>query len=135
MLGVVRIHDGDLTFADMPGLIEDAHKGRGLGDEFLRHIERTKILLHIVDIAQGEGRDSFGDYESINRELRLYGRHLAKKTQVVGCNKMDLPQAKGNLDKFRKKINTKIFPISAVTGEGIKELLGEISNAIQENRN
>ena len=135
ILGTVRTYGGDLTFADMPGLIEDAHKGRGLGDEFLRHIERTKILLHIVDIAQGEGRDAFGDYESINRELRLYARHLAEKTQVIGCNKMDLPQARGNLDKFRKKTDEKVFPISAITGEGIKELLGEISNAIQENRN
>ena len=126
VLGMVRMHDWDLTFADMPGLIEDAHKGRGLGDEFLRHIERTKILLHMVDMAERERRDAFGDYESINRELRLYAKHLAEKTQVVACNKMDLPQARGNLDKFRKKIDKKVFPISAITGEGVKELLDEI---------
>jgi GTP-binding protein len=130
ILGVVRIHDRDLTFADMPGLIEGAHKGRGLGDEFLRHIERTKILLHMVDVAQVEGRDAFSDYESINKELRLYGRHVTEKPQVVACNKMDLPEARENLDKFGKKIDTKVFPISAVTGEGIKELLGRISNEI-----
>jgi GTP-binding protein len=130
ILGVVRIHDRDLTFADMPGLIEGAHKGRGLGDEFLRHIERTKILLHMVDVAQVEGRDAFSDYESINKELRLYGRHVTEKPQVVACNKMDLPEARENLDKFGKKIDTKVFPISAVTGEGIKELLGGISNEI-----
>jgi len=130
VLGVVRIDDVDLTFADMPGLIEGAHRGRGLGDEFLRHIERTKILLHMVDIAPVEGRDAYSDYESINKELRLYGRHLAEKAQVLACNKMDLPEARANFDKFRKKMDKKAFPISAVTGEGIKELLGGINNEI-----
>ena len=126
VLGIVKIYDGDLMFADMPGLIEGAHRGRGLGDEFLRHIERTKILLHMVDVASVEGRDSYEDYLSINKELSLYGRHVTEKPQIVACNKMDLPQGKGNLDIFRKKINKKIFPISAITGEGIKELLDEV---------
>ncbi|MBL7155555.1 MAG: GTPase ObgE [Candidatus Omnitrophica bacterium] len=125
-LGIVRMYEGDLTFADMPGLIEGAHSGRGLGDKFLRHIERTKILLHMVDTAALEGRDPYNDYLSINKELSLYGAHLEKKAQIVACNKMDLVDSKGNLDIFRKKIDKKIFPISAVTGEGIKELLNEI---------
>ncbi|NQU95414.1 MAG: GTPase ObgE [Candidatus Omnitrophica bacterium] len=128
ILGIVKMYDGDLAFADMPGLIEGAHKGRGLGDEFLRHIERTRILVHMVDIAQVETRNAYDDYVSINNELSLYGRHLSAKLQVIACNKMDLQDAKKNLDAFRKKIDKKVFPISAVTGVGVKELLDEIWN-------
>lgn len=128
ILGIVRMHDGALAFADMPGLIEGAHKGRGLGDEFLRHIERTRILVHMVDIAQVEVRDAYSDYVTISNELSLYGRHVSEKPQVIACNKMDLPRAKENLDAFRKKIDKKIFPVSAVTGVGVKELLDEIWN-------
>jgi len=127
VLGIVKMGDRDLVFADMPGLIEDAHKGRGLGDEFLRHIERTKILLHMVDIAEVEERDAYLDYTSVNKELSLYGRHVAEKPQVLVCNKMDLPEAKKNLDVFKKKTDRKVFPVSAATGEGVKELLDEIS--------
>jgi len=126
VLGIVRMEDGDLVFADMPGLIENAHKGRGLGDEFLRHIERTGMLLHMVDIAEVEERSAYKDYLSINKELSLYGRHLAEKPQVLACNKMDLPGAKENLEAFKKKINKRVFPISASTGEGVKELLEEV---------
>ncbi len=127
VLGIVRMESGDLVFADMPGLIEGAHKGRGLGDEFLRHIERTRVLLHMVDIAALEERDAYEDYLSINKELSLYGHHVMEKPQVLACNKMDLPEAKKNLEAFKKKINRKVFPISAITGEGIKELLIEVS--------
>ena len=126
------MYDGDLVFADMPGLIEGAHKGKGLGDEFLRHIERTRILLHMVDIASFEGRDAYCDYVMINKELTLYGKHVEEKPQVVACNKMDLPEAKGNLKKFSNRINKKVFPISAVTGVGIKELLEEMWKVANE---
>jgi len=134
ILGMVRIHEGDLAFADMPGLIEGAHKGRGLGDEFLRHIERTKILLHMVDMAQVEGRGALHDYRTINNELSLYGKHVEEKPQVVACNKIDLPEAKVNLREFQKEVPLKIFPISAITGEGVKELLNEIWRLSVEER-
>ncbi|MGB2705414.1 MAG: GTPase ObgE [Candidatus Omnitrophota bacterium] len=132
VLGIVRMEDGDLAFADLPGLIEGAHRGRGLGDEFLRHIERTKILLHMVDIAQIEQQHAYEDYLSINKELSLYGHHVAEKPQVIACNKMDLPDAKDNFEVFKKKINKKVFPISAITGEGIKELLDEVRKVANE---
>jgi len=124
--GVVKICDTDITFADMPGLIEGAHRGRGLGDEFLRHIERTKILLHMVDVAGVEGRDAYQDYLAIRKELTLYGRHTEEKPEVVACNKMDLAGSRGNLAKFEKEINKRVFPISALTGEGVNGLLAEI---------
>lgn len=126
ILGMVKMHGGDLVFADMPGLIEGAHKGKGLGDEFLRHIERTKVLLHIVDVAEVEGKDAFKSYEAINRELTLYGKDVDKKPQVIACNKMDLPEAKRKFETFKNNSGKEVFPISAVTGEGIKELLDKI---------
>ena len=126
ILGIVKMEPGDLAFADMPGLIEGAHRGRGLGDEFLRHIERTKILLHMVDMAEAEGRDAYEDYLSIKKELTLYGHNVTKKPQLIACNKMDLPKARENFDRFSKKIDKTVFPISAVTGAGVKKLLGEI---------
>lgn len=132
VLGIVRMEDDDVVFADMPGLIEGAHRGRGLGDRFLRHIERTKILLHMVDIAEVEQRNSYEDYLSINKELSLYGRHVERKPQVIACNKTDLPEAGKNLEIFSKKIDRKVFPISALTGEGLRELLDEIWKVLRE---
>ena len=132
ILGIVRFADGDLTFADMPGLIEGAHKGRGLGDEFLRHIERTKILLHMVDIAEVDERDALNDYETINRELSLYGARVSEKPQVVACNKMDLPGTEARFAAFSKKVDKKVFPISAVTGKGVEVLLKEIWKVASE---
>lgn len=130
ILGIVRMSDGDMVFADMPGLIEGAHKGRGLGDEFLRHIERTKVLLHVIDLAEVDRREAYSDYLSINRELSLYGRHLEKKPQIVACNKMDLAAARSNLAAFAEKMQKKVFPISAVNGEGIEALLNETWNVV-----
>jgi len=130
ILGIVEINDEAVAFADMPGLIENAHAGRGLGDEFLRHIERTRVLVHVVDIAARERKDPAGDYESIRRELGLYGRRVEKKPEIIACNKMDLPEAKEHLKAFEKKIRKKIFPISALKGEGIKELLAEVRRVL-----
>ncbi len=132
VLGIVRLHDVDLTFADMPGLIEGAHRGKGLGDKFLRHIERTRVLLHLVDIAETDGRNAIDAYYSINKELSLYGRCVAEKPQVLACNKIDLPQAKENFEEFRKKVEKEAFPVSATTGEGLKELLNEIQKVFNE---
>lgn len=130
VLGMVDAGEDDIVFADMPGLIEGAHRGRGLGDRFLRHIERTRILLHMVDVAEVEGRNSYDDYRSLNEELSLYDRDLAKKPQVIACNKIDLPEARNKLDAFRKKAGKAVFPISALTGEGIGPLLAEIGRVL-----
>ena len=130
ILGIVSIDDEHFAFADMPGLIEGAHKGRGLGDEFLRHIERTKILLHMIDIAALEGRDPWEDYLSINRELTLYGKEVALKSQIVACNKIDLPGAFEKFEAFQKRVDKKVFPVSAVTGQGIDDILNEVQRIL-----
>jgi GTP-binding protein len=130
-LGVVRLgNEHVLVAADIPGLIEGAHKGKGLGLKFLRHIERTKFLLHIVDMAGVDGRNPLDDYTSLNFELKQYEHGLGQKPQIVVANKMDLPEAKANLAEFKKKVKEKIFPISAKTGLGIKELILEINNLL-----
>lgn len=127
MLGVVKLHEGcACVVADIPGLIEGAHKGRGLGDRFLRHVERTRLLVHLVDISAFEARDPYDDYTKLNEELRLYSEELAKKTQIIALNKMDSPDAEDNLKAFKKRLGRrKVFPISALTGEGLKGLLNE----------
>ncbi|MBL7158041.1 MAG: GTPase ObgE [Candidatus Omnitrophica bacterium] len=130
ILGIVELHQKHIAFADMPGLIENAHTGRGLGDRFLRHIERTKILIHMVDIAGVERRDAFTDYIAIRKELVLYGKHVEEKPEIIACNKMDLPEGKKKLEAFKKRIGKKIFPISAATGQGIDKLLQEIENIL-----
>jgi GTP-binding protein len=119
----VRRQDSRIIFADIPGLIEGAHDGRGLGDQFLRHVERTKILLHLIDMAGVDGRDPDSDYASLNNELKLYSKDLIEKIQFIAANKMDLPEAKENLKRFKKTSRKKVYPISAVTGEGVKELI------------
>jgi len=123
ILGIVRHYDDTLSFADMPGLIKGAHEGRGLGDRFLRHIERTRILLHMVDVSGFERQDPYGDLISINNELKLYGGTLLEKKKVIVLNKIDLPDAEKNIKILKEKVKEKIFPISAVTSEGIKPLL------------
>ncbi|MGE4357478.1 MAG: GTPase ObgE [Candidatus Omnitrophota bacterium] len=132
VLGCVEIEGEDFSFvaADMPGLIEGAHKGRGLGHRFLRHIERTKILLHLIDISQPQGRDAYSDYVNLNRELNLYNLELGKKPQIVVANKMDLPGSYLNLKKFSEKLGKKIYPISALKGEGIESLLQAIKEML-----
>lgn len=127
ILGVVKFDDGETkVLADIPGIIEGAHEGRGLGLEFLKHVERTKILLHIIDFAAVDGRDPVSDYASLNKELAAYSKALADKEQILAANKMDVPEARENLKKFKRKVRKEIFPISAVTGEGVKELLRKL---------
>jgi len=125
VLGVVRIHEeAVLVVAEIPGLIEGAHEGRGLGDKFLRHVERTKVLIHLVDISAFEGRDPIQDYKKLNFELKAYSKKLAKKFQFIALNKIDITDAEAHLKKFKKAFpKKKVFPISAVTGKGVKELL------------
>jgi GTP-binding protein len=128
VLGVAKIHEGvNLVVAEIPGLIEGAHQGKGLGDRFLKHIERTNVLIHLVDIGPCSGRDSYRDYVNLNKELKLYSRELIKKPQFIALNKSDLQFAKDNIKKFKKHIRgVRAFPISAATGEGVKELLNAV---------
>ena len=124
-LGVVALEGVEpFVIADIPGLISGAHAGVGLGHHFLRHVERTRLLLHIVDAAAVDGRDPLTDYRQINEELRLYDERLAGLPQVVVANKTDLPQAAAGLPELQRALCAeKVFPISAVTGAGVKELL------------
>jgi GTP-binding protein len=126
ILGVVRVDDEkNFVLADIPGLIEGAHAGTGLGDEFLRHISRTRVLIHVIDAASVDGRDPVEDFEKINEELSLYDSKLGELPQVIAGNKMDLPTAKPGLQKLKRHLepDRKIIPISAATGEGLTQLL------------
>lgn len=124
-LGVVRVGEGDsFVLADIPGLIEGAHAGAGLGHKFLRHIERTRLLIHVLDTAGTEGRDPVDDFTAINRELARYSRKLAERPQVVAANKMDLSESAPNLERLQAALRGyEIFPVSAVTGEGLDLLV------------
>ncbi|PIP19404.1 MAG: GTPase ObgE [Candidatus Omnitrophica bacterium CG08_land_8_20_14_0_20_41_16] len=130
ILGVVKRDKGNFVIADIPGLIEGSSKGRGLGDKFLRHIERTKILIHLVDISGFEGRDPIADYKAINSELKNYSKEVAKKPQIIALNKMDLEGAKENLKRFKKLIKKTVYPISALRKEGLEELMDAAAKKI-----
>ena len=133
VLGLVNLgQDRTFVIADIPGLIEGASQGKGLGHEFLRHIERTRLLVHLIDTAGVDNRDPYSDYVSVNHELGLYSKELANKTQIVCANKMDLPNAQENIKIFKKETGQKAFEISALTGHGIKELLREAWHKLQE---
>jgi GTP-binding protein len=123
VLGIVRLSDDRrLVVADLPGLIEGAHKGAGLGFEFLRHIERTRIIVHILDIMPVDGSDPVKNYHRIRRELEQHSKTLAEKQEVIVANKIDLDPKGATVKKLRKQLRHRIYPISAVTGEGIKDL-------------
>lgn len=124
IIGIIEYPDlyKRLKLADIPGLIEGASENRGLGHRFLRHIERCRILLIIIDMAGYDGRDPLKDYESLKNELNLYDPKLLEKNIIVAANKMDLPEAKDNLKRFKKKYKTKILPISCLNEEGIDDL-------------
>ncbi|MGM0437157.1 MAG: GTPase ObgE [Bacillota bacterium] len=135
-LGVVSINDfQSYVMADIPGLIEGAHNGVGLGDEFLKHVERTKLLLHVLDASGIEGRDPVEDFEIINNELKNYNKNLAELPQVVALNKMDLPPAKENVEELKNEFEDRgftVFPISAVTQKGLKKLKHFLWDKLQE---
>ena len=125
-LGIVELHrDRRFVMADIPGLIEGAHAGAGLGDEFLRHVERTRVLVHMVDICPPVGEPA-GDYRSIRKELRRYSPELAGKPEIVVANKMDLTGSEEALAAFRKAARAKVWAVSAVTGKGLAELMEHI---------
>ncbi len=135
-LGVVETKYGDsFVLADIPGLIEGAHEGTGLGHEFLRHVERTKLLIHVLDVAGLEDRDPLEDFEKINQELYLYNEELAKKPQVVAANKTDIPDSHTNIEKLKSVLEEQkieVFPISAATNQGLDELLSYVSKRLKE---
>ena len=142
-LGVVDLGDGNsFVIADIPGLIEGASEGVGLGHEFLRHIERTKVFIHMVDVAGTEGRDPIADIYAINKELDAYNEEIARRPQVIAANKTDAIYIDPDDDKAVdpvKRLKTefepkgiKVFPISAVSGEGLKELLYEVNHMLSE---
>ncbi|MDY4010671.1 MAG: GTPase ObgE [Fusobacterium gastrosuis] len=126
-LGVVRLKEGkSFVIADIPGLIEGAHEGIGLGDKFLRHIERCKLIYHIVDVAEIEGRDCIEDFEKINYELKKFSEKLATKKQIVIANKMDLVWDMEKFEKFKAYLAEKdidLYPVSVILNEGLKEIL------------
>lgn len=137
-LGVVDVGDGrSFVMADLPGLIEGAHEGVGLGHEFLRHVERTRVIIHVVDMAGSEGRDPFEDWVKINEELKLYNAKLSERPQIVAANKMDMPEAEENLIQFRKQLqevreDIEIMPISSLTRMGVQELLYRAAAVLEE---
>lgn len=136
VLGVVRLsEEQSFVLADIPGLIEGASQGVGLGHDFLRHIERTKVLLHVVDVSGCEGRDPIEDFATINRELEAYSAKLAKRKQLVVANKMDLPDSEENFQKLAAHVTAKgyeIYKASAATGEGLQELMWKAYEQVKQ---
>ena len=134
-LGVVSYGDGKtFVVADIPGIIEGAHEGAGLGIQFLRHVERTKLLIHLLDLSPATGRDPLDDYETLNRELEAYSAELSKKPQIVAPNKIDITESREKLKEVKKYFDEKgiiIFPVSSATGEGLKELIRETGKRLE----
>jgi GTP-binding protein len=137
-LGMVETSEGrSFVLADMPGLIEGASQGVGLGIEFLRHIERTRVLLHVLDMSGLEGRDPFDDYQTINQELAEYDLKLRERPQLILANKMDMPEAQENLEMFKKKLaetgeEVEIFEVSALEKRGLMPLLSRTADLLEE---
>lgn len=132
-LGVVDTEDGrSFVMADLPGLIEGAHQGVGLGHQFLKHVERTRMLVHLIDMANLEDSNQYEDYVKINKELSLYDPKLANKKQVIVASKMDMPNAEENLAVFREQLKdeTPIFAISSITKKGLTQLLYHIADEL-----
>ncbi|MBS7229285.1 MAG: GTPase ObgE [Eubacteriales bacterium] len=128
-LGVVKRYDSSFVLADIPGLIEGAADGAGLGHDFLRHIERTRMLVHVLDISGSEGRNPVDDYRRINSELEKYSKRLAQLPQIIAANKMDITGADENLELLKKEVENdgvKVFPVSAAAVKGFDTLLDEI---------
>ena len=134
-LGVVKSEYGDsFVIADIPGIIEGASKGIGLGIQFLRHVERTRLLLHVIDVSGSEGRDPVEDYHTINEELKKYSEKLATRKQILVANKIDVMQDDERLkelEELAKKEKLELFKISGVTGEGVSELLNRVSEVLK----
>jgi GTP-binding protein len=134
-LGVVSTDDDrSFVIADLPGLIEGAHEGVGLGHQFLRHIERTRVIVHVIDMSGMEGRDPYEDYVTINEELEQYNLRLLERPQIIIANKMDMPDAENHLKAFKEKLQDDhpVYPISAIAGNGVREVLFAIADVLDE---
>ena len=134
-LGVVKASDGrSFVMADLPGLIEGASLGEGLGDKFLKHIERTKVIAHVLDMSASEMRDPYEDYILINKELEAFNEKLIKKPQIIVANKMDLPNAKEELEKFRQKLgkDIEIYEVSAATNTRLQRVVDRLADLVDE---
>ena len=132
-LGVVKSKDNrSFVVADLPGLIEGASLGHGLGDRFLKHIERTRVIAHVIDMSGFEGRDPYEDYVTINEELKNFNETLLDKPQIVVANKMDLESAKENLKEFKKKVDVEVFEISAIEEKGLDKVLVRLADMLSK---
>lgn len=141
-IGMVKTASGNsFVMADLPGLIEGASQGIGLGIQFLRHIERTRVILHVIDMSAGEGRDPYEDYRTINNELESYNLRLLERPQIIVANKMDMPNAQENLAIFKEKLLNQynefddkpmIFPISSVTHKGLEKLMEATADLVDK---
>ncbi len=130
-LGVVKTKDERVfVMADLPGLIEGASKGEGLGDKFLKHIERTRIICHVIDMSASEGRSPYEDYLLINNELKEFSSKLLNKKQVIIANKMDIEGAKENLEEFKKKVDADIYEISAIMNDGLDRVMMHLADLL-----
>lgn len=130
-LGVCKSSDGrSFVMADLPGLIEGASQGEGLGDKFLRHIERTKVIAHVIDMSGSEMRDPYEDYLLINKELEAFNKKLIEKPMIIIANKMDLPEAKDNLEEFKKKVDCEIYEVSGATNTGLQKVVDRLADLI-----
>lgn len=130
-LGVVSMNDYSYTVADLPGLIAGASNGAGLGIKFLKHIERTKIIAHVIDMSGSEGRNPYDDYVTIRKELESFSSKLLNKKEIIIANKMDVEGAKENLEEFKKKVDCSIFEVSAINNEGLDKVIGELKELVK----
>lgn len=132
-LGVVKASDGrSFVMADLPGLIEGASEGEGLGDKFLRHIERTRIICHVIDMSGSEMRDPYEDFVLINKELEAFNEKLIKKPMIVVANKMDIDGAQENLEEFKKKVDCEIYEVSAAINQGLQVVVDKLADLLDE---
>ena len=130
-LGVVKAsRNRSYVVADLPGLIEGASLGEGLGDKFLKHIERTRVIAHVIDISGIEGRDPYQDYVTINKELEAFNKKILDKPQIVIANKMDMPESDKNLEEFKSKVDVPVYPVSALTGKGLDKVVEALAEKL-----
>lgn len=131
-LGVVKSKKSSFVVADLPGLIEGASLGSGLGDQFLRHIERTRVIAHVIDMGSTEGRNPYEDYLIINKELENFNPKILEKPQIIIANKMDMPDSMKNLEEFKKKVNLDIYPVKAITSEGLDDVIEALADKLDK---
>lgn len=131
-LGVVKTSDNrSFVVADLPGLIKGASLGEGLGDKFLKHIERTRVIAHIIDMSGIEGRDPYDDYVTINEELKNFDERILNKPQIIIANKIDMESSRENLENFKKKVNSEVYEVSAINNEGLDKVLIKLADMLE----